>query len=646
MKVLVVSMVTIGILALTCLCYGQSTSGQTAPAFSLKDLKGQTFDLSQLKERPMAILYFFDVESRPSQEGLLSLNQLSQQYKGADLIVWAITASAREKASAFMKSTGLAFPVLFDGSGVSDLYKARQVLPTVIIVGPSLKILDIFQGGGKTTEVMLVRLAERTLQRKQTMIAKAISNEVIKKNPRNAEAKAVKGYAELKEQKLEEAEKTFSELSKNGGQEEILGKEALTAVYAKKGEPEKALQMAKEVEQKAPERAYVHVVKGDLLYAQDKKKEAEEEYQTALNKKIEEPHLETATYNQAGRYYASLKQYSKARELYDQALAIDPYYIEGTTNKGITYEKEGNWDKALESYRQALALDKGDAFATILAKKAQEIVDTQKDVKRKERVDQLVKDLANRFRTQKGAAKKDEDPWTSPPMVLTFVDFQERGGLAERDGFSTVLTAEVSDYLNTSGRVKVVERVLMERLLEELNIGSSDLANPETALKLGRVLAARLIGTGSVSYFPQGTLLSLRFIDTETSAVSHVITRQLGPQASLERELLQLNREILKAVILKYPLRGYVAKIDGDQIMINLGSRQGVVLGTKFDVLEEQSPVIYKGKALQASLKAVGRLEVMRVEPDLSFVRILNREKPVKADGKIQERIEETALGK
>jgi hypothetical protein len=57
------------------ICYGQFSSGQIAPNVSLKDLKGRTFDLSQMKKRPMIILYFFDVDSRPSQEGLLSLNR-------------------------------------------------------------------------------------------------------------------------------------------------------------------------------------------------------------------------------------------------------------------------------------------------------------------------------------------------------------------------------------------------------------------------------------------------------------------------------------------------------------------------------------------------------------------------------------------
>jgi tetratricopeptide (TPR) repeat protein len=638
-RLFLLSLIT-GILLGSEVTYGQLSPGQAAPVFSLKDLKGQTYDLSRMKERPLIILYFFDAESRPSQEGLLSLNQLTKQHKATDLTAWAITLSSKDRATKFVENSGLSFPVLQDVSKVSDLYQARQILPTICTIGPGLKMLDYFQGGGKTTEAMLVRLAERELQRKETSFAKALSEEVVKKNPQQAKAKAVRGYVALKEDKLAEAEETFKDLSQKGAQGEILGKEGLAAVYARKGETEKALQMTKEVEQKAPDRAYVHVIKGDILYGQDKKKEAESAYQTALQKKEGEVYQEAVKYNQMGRYYASTKQYPKAREYYDRALTVDPYYIEGTTNKGLTYEKEGRWDKALESYRQALGLEKGDPFALILAKKAQEMIEIQKDAKRKERMDQLVKELAARYRDQKAAAKKGEDTWTSQPMVLSFVDFQEKGGLAERDGFSTVLITQLADHLNASGRVQVVERVLIERLLEELNVGSSELANPETALRLGRVLAAKLIGTGSLLYLPQGTLFSMRLIDTETSAIPQVTNKQLGPNVSLEKELFQLNRDILKTVISKYPLRGYLVKVTGDQAILNLGSKQGVVSGTKFDVLEEQEPVKYKGKALQSAPRAIGQLEVVRVEPDLCHVKILNQERPLKTDDKIQEKME------
>ncbi len=631
-----------GIMLVSNVCYAQITSGQGAPAFSLQDINGKGFDLTGVKQQPLTILYFFDIESRPSQEGLLSLHSLVKKYKGTDLVVWAITTSNKEKVTNFVKSTGISFPILLDNSTVSSLYNARMVLPTICSIGPGLKILDYFQGGGKTTESMLVRVAERELQRKQTTLAKAISDEVIKKNPQNVKAKAVKGYAALKDGNLKDAEKTFTELQKEKDGK-TLGKEGMAVVYTRKNQPEKALQMVKEVEQEAPDRSYVHVIKGDILYSQNKKKEAEAAYKTAVKKKDAEPYHEAVKYNQLGRLYASSGEYKKAHELYDQAIAIDPYYIEGTTNKGLAYEKEGKWDKALESYRQALDVEKNDSFALVLAKKAQEMLDLQKDIERKKRTDQLVKDLAERYRTQKRTMPENEDTWTSRPMVLSFVDIQEKGGLAERDGFATVLMTQLADYLNGSGRVKVVDRVLIERLLEELNLGTSELADPETALKLGKILAAKLIGTGSIFYMPHSTLLSLRLIDTETSAIPQVTTKQFEEPVSVEKELLQLNREILKTVILKYPLRGYIVKSSGEDFIVNLGSNQGVVQGTKFEVIEEQEPVKYKGKTLKASPKAIAEIEVVTVEPDMCYVHVVKQDRPLKSDDKVQERIIETA---
>jgi len=628
--------------------YGQLPSGQIAPLFSLQDLKGQTYDLSQMKEKPMILLYFFEVESRPSQEGLLTLNELTKLFKEEQLTVWAITPSPKNKVTNFVKNSGLKFSVLLDTSKkVSHLYSpSRLIFPNVYTLGPGLKVIDSFQGNKRTTETMLVRLSERNLQRKKTEVAKAISKKVIEKNPQqvNVKAMAVNGYAALKEGKLSEAEQIFKDLQKRGTEGGIIGLEGLAAVQFRKGEMGKALQLAKEVEKMAPNRAYPNVIKADIFIQEGKKEEAEAELRIALQKKEVESYQQAEIYLRLGRLYANKKQYREAQTTIEKGIEVDPFNIELTTGRGIVYEKEGNLDKALESYRQALALDKTDTFAVVLAKRVQEILVLQKDVKRKERVDQLVKELSEKYRSQKPVKTEIQDTWTSRPMVLTFVDFEERGGLAERDGFSLVTVLRLGKLLEETGRVKVVDRNLMERTLEELNMSAQELADKETMLRLGRLMAAKLIGTGSIYYLPQGTMLSLRLIDTETTTLPYVTNKQFDPQISLEKGLYQLNREMLKTIISKYPLRGYIMKVAEDQAVLNLGSERGVVPGTKLDVLEEQEPILYKGRKHQPAPKVVGRVEVMRVEPDLCYAKIINQERSIKTDDKVQEKLEEMVL--
>jgi Tfp pilus assembly protein PilF/peroxiredoxin len=621
--------------------YGQPAVGRQAPFFALDDVGGKHHDLATMQTDPMIILYFFDVASRPSQEGLLALDDLAGRFAEANLKVWGITRSAKPKVAEFISRSRITYPILLDTAKVSDLYQARFVLPTVCILGPNLKVLDYIQGGGKTTEVMLVKLAEKELQRKQTAIARQISEDVVRKNPQNVEARMIKGYAELKGGDPDAAEKTFQSLSKAGGQAEVLGDEGMVSILAQKGQTKKALELADKVEKKAPDRGHVNTVRADILYAKGQKSEARKEYQKAAGKKSSAPYQKAVALNKLGRLQASLGNMPQARELYDQAVVIDPYYIEATANSAKTYEKEGQWDKALEGYRQALALNKDDVFAATLAKRAQSMLALQDDVDRKKRMDGLIKRLAERYRKrQQSNSKELEDTWTSRPMIMTFVDFQEKGGLPEREGMPAVLMLQLSDQLNASGRVQVVERIMIEKLLEELDLGSSDLADPDTALRLGKVLAAKIIGTGSILYLPNGNILSLRLIDTETSAVPKIINRQLGSDLSLDRELDLLNREILTAIIQKYPLQGYVVQASSDRILINLGSKQGVSQGTKFEVLKEKEPIEYKGKKLHSAPETVALLQVVQVEPDLSYARILEQQSSIARDDKIKEKVE------
>ena len=622
------------------ICYSQLPAGQHVPLFSLKDVKGKIYDLSNLNHQPMVIIYFFDVDSRPSQEGLLNIDQLSKQYKDADLMVWGVTRSSTKKVNRFITTVQPSFPVLIDSSGVSDLYDARRILPTICILGPDLTLLDYFQGGGKTTEIMLVKLAERKLQRKQTKIARAISEQVVKKNPKNVKAKTVQGYAALKEGKLDEAEKTFYNLSTKKGEAEVLGKEGLSTVYAKKGQSEKALKVAQEIEKKGADRAQVHVVKGNLLYRQNKVTAAEGEYKKAIGKKASEPFHRAVAYNQLGRIYADRGNYKKSRELYDQAVALDPYYIEATSNKGLSYEREGNWEKALETYRRAQAVNPDDPFASVLAEKARERLLMEKDLEKKRMLDDKVKKLAARYNGEITEDVSGEDPWTSRAVILSFFDFIETGGLCERDGFGSVISVLLSSQLEASGRVQMVDSILIERLIQELGLNQKDLADRETGLKLSRALRATLLVKGSVFYLPGGPLLKLNMMDTHTLEKSSVITRQFSSEITVKKDLHWLNREMLTDIMVHYPLQAYVVEVSGHQVLVNLGSREGVVAGTAFNVIEESAPVVYKGKSFRPEPSIVAQLQVVKVEPEFSYAHIKDQRRPIRPDDKLRENLD------
>ena len=158
---IIATLITFG----TIFSFGGIVPVEIAPEFSLKDVDGKLYKLDRMKAHPMMVVYFFSAESPASQEGLLSLDKLAKQYVDADLLVWGITRSNRENVKKFISRTHLRFPVLLDKSNVSDLYKARQNLPTAYILGPGLQVLDQIRGQQQVNEIMLTHLAERKLQR-------------------------------------------------------------------------------------------------------------------------------------------------------------------------------------------------------------------------------------------------------------------------------------------------------------------------------------------------------------------------------------------------------------------------------------------------------------------------------------------------
>jgi tetratricopeptide (TPR) repeat protein/peroxiredoxin len=610
--------------------------GAPAPDFTLKDIHGGSHQLASLRSRPMVMLYFFDAASKPSHSGLAALDQLCSRYGRNQLTVWAVTRSSRRQIDRFVSESPIGFPILMDTGPVSKTFQADRILPTTCILGPDLKVMDLLHGGGRSAEVMLARLAQRALQQRKSEFAAAVVKKVVHDNPQNVEAQVTGAYAALSQGKVEESKIAFARLADQG---QAAGIEGLSAVAAKKGQVQRALELAGKVEQADPGRGYVHVIKADVLYSQNKKQAAEKEYQKAITKKTIEPYHRAKAYNQLGRMRAEQGRYDQALELYDQAEAADPYYIEAATNKGLLYEKQGRYEQALASYARARRIDATDRFSLVLQKKLVALLEQEHDRSQSSRMDALVKELAQRYRSRKPAkSQAASDGWTSRPMVLSFVDMRQSGGLAEQDGFDVVLTDQLSDTLNGTGRVQVVERALVEKLLQELNLGSSELADPSAALELGKVLSAKLIVTGALYYQQGDYLLTLRLIDTETTRIVKVMTAELEGPAAVVKDIGRLSRRVLDTVVAQYPLQGYVVQAEADQVVVNLGADQGVTAGARFDILEPSAPMTYRGRQLQGLSKVIGQVEIVQVEPDFCRGRVLHAGRPVARDDKLRER--------
>jgi class 3 adenylate cyclase/Flp pilus assembly protein TadD len=441
-------------------------------------------------------------------------------------------------------------------------------------------------------------------------------------------------YRQLGEGKLKEARKGFEQIKND----DALHFEGLAAVCFREGDYEKSLLLCDRALKLNRDNLYSHVIKGNIFLHQGKISDAAVEYDKATQLTQGADWQRAEAYNRRGRIYAAEQRVEKALSFYTQAAVYNPGSPEIYTNQGILSEKEGDLTGALSFYKKALEVKPDDPIAKLLFKEASDKKGLVEDDERRQRVDRLVAELIETYRKKKeqGSGEK-EDHWTSRPLTLSFLDFQKKGIPSLRDGEDECLMLNITSRLQEEGRIQIVERALLDTLLEELKLGSSALADPELALRVGRIVAARLVVTGSITRYGNNLQVALRLIDPETTAVKATIMEG----AEKGTDIGELSERIAQRIIGKlnsdYPLRGEIISLKGDDLILNIGSDQGVKSGSIMSIVAEMKPVQLKGRQVVPRGREIGKVEVTSVESSLAHAKIIEKQNEIQKGFKVEE---------
>jgi tetratricopeptide (TPR) repeat protein len=295
--------------------------------------------------------------------------------------------------------------------------------------------------------------------------------------------------------------------------------------------------------------------------------------------------------------------------------------------QGVMMERAGKLDEALSYYRKALQVNPQDPFASVFLKEAQRKSEIARDKERQERINALVSDLLKASR-QKGLKAKKMDTWTSRPLMLTFLPLERKGALASvREGESEYIALKLTSLLQAEEGVKIVEREILDKILEELKLSTAELTDQQTALKVGRILAARLMWTGSIAQMGTQTMLALKMIETETTRVLAAFTESID-QSNRDAIIKKVAQEAISKLKKEYPLRGRITSIEGDTITINIGSDEGVRKGLLMRVLGKE-----KGEEM-------GFIEITSVNLSQSQAKVVKKVRTLVPGARTEEQIE------
>ena len=128
------------------------------------------------------------------------------------------------------------------------------------------------------------------------------------------------------------------------------------------------------------------------------------------------------------------------------------------------------------------------------------------------------------------------------------------GGKFDLDRFAAGLTQIITSDLMPATSLRIVDRQRLDVLRSEIGISNSGFADPDQAVKAGRLLGAQSYLFGSLIMLPDGLVrIDLRLVETETSRVllAESRERKVGDGADLlklESELVLLLAKKLDSV--------------------------------------------------------------------------------------------------
>ncbi len=111
-------------------------------------------------------------------------------------------------------------------------------------------------------------------------------------------------------------------------------------------------------------------------------------------------------------------------------------------------------------------------------------------------------------------ALKPKGDW----MVAVF-PLEDLSASEETRGLGEKIAAALTDGLARSGKVQVVERSRLQKILEELNSSPSGRSDKHAAVRAGRLLGANAVVLGSFHKYGDSFRVSVRVVKTETAEI-------------------------------------------------------------------------------------------------------------------------------
>jgi TolB-like protein len=194
---------------------------------------------------------------------------------------------------------------------------------------------------------------------------------------------------------------------------------------------------------------------------------------------------------------------------------------------------------------------------------------------------------------------------------IAVLDFQLQGeGFPSKDMGKIVAEWLITGLVET-GRFDVIERRLLEKILEEQKLGVTGAIDPDSAAQLGKILGVKTIVSGTLTSLEGMNEINARLINVDTASIVAAETVRASTASKLQDLVSQITERIVQA----FPLEGYVVQRTGTRVTLDLGRQMGVKPGMRFVAFKEGKVIKHPktGEVLDVETIEVGMIEITDV---------------------------------
>jgi len=204
-------------------------------------------------------------------------------------------------------------------------------------------------------------------------------------------------------------------------------------------------------------------------------------------------------------------------------------------------------------------------------------------------------------------------------IKVAVLDFQQQGSF-ETAGVGRIAAEWLTTGLVETGRFEIIERRLLQQIVDEQKMGVSGLLDPSSASRIGRLLGVKTVVTGTIQHYENTFELNVRLINVETGAIVTADRIKAGSVSGLRNMVSRITARIVR----HFPLQGYVVQRTADRVMIDLGRQSGVSPGLQFSAFLEGKPLRHPktGEVLSIERIEKGTLKITEVREKTALATI------------------------